>query len=793
MELMTQGDRYRLILDNARIGWWDANVTQEYFIGSDYLTNLLGVAYEKMSYAYVGGLIREDYRKRIISEFHTKGMSGCLGQIIPVQTYYGIKWVYSRVYQQSVNERGDIIVNGYIQVLPDHDSEGLILNEKAMLNELLGNLGSISHALNSFVQTNNPIQSVKNVLTEVLGSLNINGRAYIVEYFYEKNYQSRTYEVCSEGVDSVLSISQNISMNALRWFVDQIVASRPIFINSLKEIPADAVEEINLLRRQHVVSAIMIPMIAGEKVWGFLGLEIVDIPRMWSMVDYQWLSSVTNMISIVSEMSKTRDALDRSETLFRNIYTNIPVGIELYDKEGYLVDLNHRDMEIFGVPNKNDLLEKKFNVFEVPFIPEDILEKMRCLEPVSFRQNYYFEKVKEFYVTTRAGYLDVSTKIKMLYDNKGEFSNYLFINLDNTEKTVAYNRIEEFEKFFAAISDFAKVGYAKVDLVTYEGFASSQWYQNLGEKEGTPLSQIVDVYSHVHEEERQAMLNYLDAVRQGKAKGLRREFRIDNGEGGWRWIRTNVMKNTQIEDRIEVICINYDITELKEMQMLRKKAEELDRLKSAFLANMSHEIRTPLNAIVGFSTMLIDAETREEQVQYIEIIRNNNELLLQLISDILDLAKIESDTIKFNITEINLQDLYNEIIASMQIKVPENVRLCCFPGLPFYVFQSDRVRLIQVLSNFINNAIKHTSEGAITLSYQLYEEDIVFSVTDTGAGMSTEVQEQVFNRFYKADSFRQGTGLGLSICKSLVEGLGGKIGVKSEVGKGSYFWFSLPR
>ena len=246
-----------------------------------------------------------------------------------------------------------------------------------------------------------------------------------------------------------------------------------------------------------------------------------------------------------------------------------------------------------------------------------------------------------------------------------------------------------------------------------------------------------------------------------------------------------------------LIGISWDITNLQNIEQelikARIKAEQSDRLKSAFLANMSHEIRTPLNAIVGFSTLLVDTDDPEEKKQFVEIIQKNNELLLQLISDVLDLAKIESGIIELKLVEVDLRELCKELVVSIRIKVPAEVSLCVVPDLPSYIMRCDKVRLTQIISNFINNAIKHTSKGTILLGYEIRWDEIEFSVTDTGDGMSPEVQRHVFDRFYKGNSFKQGTGLGLSICKSIIEQVGGKIGVESEIGKGSRFWFTLPR
>ena len=226
-----------------------------------------------------------------------------------------------------------------------------------------------------------------------------------------------------------------------------------------------------------------------------------------------------------------------------------------------------------------------------------------------------------------------------------------------------------------------------------------------------PLLEVIGVYSQIHPEDRKVMFNFFEQVKKGQCDSIRRELRVKYGEG-WHWTRVNVMRNTQSTnpDRLEMICVNYDITELKETQKQREKAEELDRLKSAFLANMSHEIRTPLNAIVGFSTLLVDTDDPEEKKQFVEIIQKNNELLLQLISDVLDLAKIESGIIELKLVEVDLRELCKELVVSIRIKVPAEVSLCVVPDLPSYIMRCDKVRLTQIISNFINNAIKHTSK-----------------------------------------------------------------------------------
>ena len=488
---------------------------------------------------------------------------------------------------------------------------------------------------------------------------------------------------------------------------------------------------------------------------------------------------------------KISKMIDHNEMIFRKLYVNLPVGVELYDRDGYLIDLNAKDMEIFGIRSKKDVLG--VNIFSNPILPKDVIKKLKENKSVNFRLNYSFKKVDDYYNTSKVGELDIVTKASILYDQRGEPSSYLLINLDNTEKMIAYNRISEFENVFTLVSVYAKVGYALYDLYTFEGYAIKQWYENMGEKDGTPLSQIIGIYSYIHPNDVGYINSFFEEVKQGKAHHFRREVRVKSGDG-WKWICANITRNPQSVDpnKPEMICINYDITELKDSQLKRERAEELDRLKSAFLANMSHEIRTPLNAIVGFSQLLAETDDPEERHEFVEIIDSNNRMLLQLISDILDLAKIESGTMDFKFADMSVKEVINEIVTSFRIKMPDNVALIAPQDSPECQIYSDRMRLTQVISNFLNNAIKYTSEGCITLAYEIIGDEIKFSVTDTGDGMSQEIQAHIFDRFYKGNTFKQGTGLGLSICETIVNRLGGRIGVNSELGKGSTFWFTHP-
>lgn len=287
-----------------------------------------------------------------------------------------------------------------------------------------------------------------------------------------------------------------------------------------------------------------------------------------------------------------------------------------------------------------------------------------------------------------------------------------------------------------------------------------------------------------------------ELVRTGIAQSGVRHFFTNKNEERFTFQNNNLLSFSN--GRKWIIYTAWDITDMKKLErnwrLAKEEAEESNRIKSAFLANMSHEIRTPLNAIVGFSNLLSMVEDKEEMLEYAGIIETNTELLLQLINDILDMSKIESGMYDFHVTQVDANQLMSEVeqVARLRIRTDE-VSLSFAERLPQCVFHTDKNRLIQVLTNLVVNAIKFTSQGEIQIGYRLQDaHTLYFYVSDTGCGMSAEQCEHVFERFVKYNTFIQGTGLGLSICKMIIEKLGGEIGVQSESGKGSVFWFTLP-
>ena len=490
-------------------------------------------------------------------------------------------------------------------------------------------------------------------------------------------------------------------------------------------------------------------------------------------------------------------ALQRSERLLHNIYKNLPVGIELYNKEGVLVDLNDKELDLFHVDSKEELLG--INIFENPVFPEEMKERLRNNEDADFTFRYDFSKLGEYYSNNKAeGTIDLVTKVTTLYDENHNPVNYLLINADKTETTVAYNKIQEFEEFFELIGDYAKVGYAHFNILSKQGHAQKSWYKNIGEESGTPLSEIIGTYKSFHPDDRDLILQFFEEVQKGNADKLSHKIRVfrENGECTWTHVNLFVRKYAPQDKVIELISINYDITDLKQIgEMLvneRDRAEASDRLKSAFLANMSHEIRTPLNAIVGFSSLLASAENVVEKELYNSLISHNNELLLNLINDIIDLSKIEAGYLELHQNWFNLTELLDKCVAEYARLLPSGVELLTSYPEHDALVELDKLRIKQILNNFLSNALKNTTRGHVEVFYEIDKHCVRIGVKDTGRGIPQNLLEKIFERFEKVDSFAQGVGLGLSICKSIVDKMNGRIQVYSQLGLGTTFIAELP-
>ena len=328
-----------------------------------------------------------------------------------------------------------------------------------------------------------------------------------------------------------------------------------------------------------------------------------------------------------------------------------------------------------------------------------------------------------------------------------------------------------------------------------------RYFEHLGIWSKDYTLTVEEYYNLMHPDDRQQVMDALTLQLQGNLYEAPVEYRLRGADGNWEWFEAQSTYVGQLEDlpfRIVGICMStqrYKDNEDKLNEALQK-AKRSDELKSIFLANMSHEIRTPLNAIVGFSTLLAcgDSEFSQQEIaEFTSLIEKNSKLLMVLITDILDLSKIESNTMEFKFKEASLCSALSEISKAQEINMREGVQMVLELPAEDTVIYTDPARLGQVINNLINNAVKFTRKGSISLGYrQTCNDEVEIYVRDTGEGMSEEVLAHIFERFYKGNAFVQGTGLGLAICRTIIERFHGKIDVTSKEGEGTCFTVTLP-
>lgn len=386
------------------------------------------------------------------------------------------------------------------------------------------------------------------------------------------------------------------------------------------------------------------------------------------------------------------------------------------------------------------------------------------------------------------------------YMNVEGEENILLTIHDVTELVTSKRENEKLQSVVSFTSSISQVGFASLNLHTLEEIITPEYCFNLCEREEEKANVVMKNFRHVHPDDKGELLLFMDRALTEKAGSIYKDIRVMTGENSWKWVKIFLIQRDYSEKSsvAEVYSVTVDITNQKRIEEAlaeeREKAIEADRSKSAFLANMSHEIRTPLNAIVGFSELLAAATNEEEKKQYFHIVKTNTDMLLQLINDILDMAKIEAGTLDFVYSDVDVNLLLRELDSLFRLKLGNDgpVKLESELPMPFCMIHTDRNRLMQVLSNFVSNAFKFTDSGSIRLGYKPCEKGIYFYVSDTGQGIKEEMISSVFERFARFQKQKAGNGLGLSICKTIIERLGGEIGVNSVYEEGSTFWFTLP-
>ena len=480
-----------------------------------------------------------------------------------------------------------------------------------------------------------------------------------------------------------------------------------------------------------------------------------------------------------------------ADNLLHNIFNDLSVGLELYDKDGLMIDVNYSRLRSMGIKDKKDILG--YNLFNYTSFSDEIKEQIRKGETVRFMAKYDFDDLCRLFPTNLSGIKFFEITVSFVHNDKSEITNYMVITQDITERVLWQNKYDNlYEEVVRSKKELLESEQRMIHLIRQNELVLNNINSGLAYIANDYIVQWENISLC------SKSLSY-EAYKKGEPCYLTAHNRTTPCENC-------VMQRARKSGQVESILFNLDNKHVIEVfatpifneqgdvdGVVIRVDDVTDKLKSAFLANMSHEIRTPLNAIVGFSDLLMVTEDQEEKEEFIQIINANNELLLKLINDILDLSKIEAGSVELKYEDFDLAVYFNELAASMHRRVVNpQVRLVPVNPYETCTVRLDKNRLAQILTNFVTNAIKYTSKGTIEMGYEKIDENIRLYVRDTGIGIPADKKDKVFHRFEKLDEFAQGTGLGLSICKAIVEACRGEIGFESEFDKGSLFWAVLP-
>lgn len=744
----------------------------------------------------------------------------CMEEVIPLEESakdYNVSIIYYPLY---IKETIEVMR----QLLPDMKTLQLISDERYVS-------GQVRHQLDGIVKENFPELKVEHFTTEKIGTDVLvnsisdskdNGVLYYSWFFRKGNVGSQYLSVTA--YKNIGTVSRTPIFTLENMGVEDGFLAGGCFRDESESYSLLQTTLRNTLDGKKTATVSIAGRQAPTTILNYQILKDADIPESlypsnteyYMKPDSFWVRNRYFLICVVflllfsyflwyrgrlrGKNTKLKEQEIKLLERFKSLVNNMPV---IYIKEELLYDNNGNPVD-YKILDVNTSFEKKF------------ISRQQIIGSLGSAQAYYSLTAS---LEQRAAVINERKTVtaKYCFSERNEYYDIMMFPsqepntidlfmIDTTILHKAQHQLESVNHKLSLAFEVANIIPWKWDLQNHLLLCDvNKPVKSVGLDGGLLNDEEYSVpqdlyFSRIFKEDRERVEAAYRSLLDGTLEKSKEEYRIVTSPTTYEWVEVQATVDTRAMDGTPLTLVGSSlvITSRKrmeeEMQEARFHAEESNRLKSAFLANMSHEIRTPLNAIVGFSGILAEAEQEQERQEYLNIIESNNTLLLQLIGDILDLSKIEAGTLEFVYSDVDVNKLFHETEQSIRLRVKtDKVKVEFIEGLPECVIHTEKNRLSQVVINFLTNAVKFTTEGFIRFGYRLREDGFLyFYVTDTGCGIEKEMLEKVFGRFVKLNNFAQGTGLGLSICETIVAKMGGQIGVDSEVGKGSTFWFTIP-
>ncbi|MDH6358654.1 ATP-binding protein [Parabacteroides sp. PF5-9] len=592
------------------------------------------------------------------------------------------------------------------------------------------------------------------------------------------------------------------------WWIGNIRRGIDTIINDVyQDIPESGRVEQSLIIKNGVKSLLTTPIFTEGYICGFMGIEFVGRQHNWIESEVENSHLFSDLFSIFIENQQMQKTIKdssietfKNDSIFRTIFETLPVGIELYDGDGYLVNINQYDLDILGAQKENIL---GINLFDNPTIPEEAFMRIRNGQEAMFENDYSYKTIRrESYFETSHTVEEMRLIGKCIPLKNNEDKIIAFVLLVHHDTTY-YQKKEELRDSLTKLTMAINTANAyiweydvKSNTVAIDYSLLNREQRKNVETEDVLARKSKEAHlGQIHPEDKERVFRQIQAIIDGEIDSFSETYR-QYKEDELRW-HTTYFRTYKYDDTdnhpSRLICLTRDITKERENELALINEREANKLKIAFIENMSHELRTPLNTIIGFSNILAETSESEENRYFIDLIKKNNDILLQIIDSILSFTKAEAGDMQYVANEADVRIICEKAIALRSAHQKSHIQFVFDENSPSILLNTDHDRVVQVLFHLIDNAYKFTEEGSVTLRYYLCDDKKVrIEVIDTGIGLTDSEISQIFKNFYKAREFQVGLGLGLCICKKIIEDLGGTLGVQSEKGKGSTFWFEMP-
>ena len=698
-----------------------------------------------------------------------------------------VRWIDEKILILPENEGAIMSYSNAVFDIYDGIKSNESIRRKLEIEEVLLEIS------NMFIVPANLERDI-NVALEKIGLLCGAGRSYIFLVQENGTIVDNTHEWCAEGVEPQKTNLQNISPEVYPWWEIKLYNDEIIHITNVSALPPEAAAEKEMLGNQGIKSLIVLPLYVSGKLAGFMGMDNVINTGSWGEDDVSILRIAVNLIGMGIQRKRAEKAIHSGEEIYRSMFKNAANLILLVDKKGIVVDCNSRVEELLGY-TQDELTGQPIN----SIIFSDYLKKLQ--ESSEEIENRSFSFNKEYRMTRKDGKpVDVNVNSSGLKDENGDHVQTIYIIEDITERKKAENMITESEGRYRSLfqnngavimlinPDTGDVLDANPAACSYYGYPREKMSSlNIADINILPKEQILEEL----EQEKSRDINHFYFTHR-LANGVLRDIE-------------NYSYPILIDGKKLLYAIISDITDTKKMQneLVRAKmeAEVANQAKSEFLASMSHELRTPMNSIIGFSDMLLTqnfGSLNEKQLRYVSNISVSGSHLLKLINDILDLSKVEAGKMELNVEKFSISSSVSEVKTLLTpLASKKSIRILSTVDEELTIIKADRTKFRQILYNLMDNAIKFTPEGGhVLVDARVGEDGAKITIKDTGAGISEEGAQKVFQPFTQLGNSEYGqqvgTGLGLSLVKKFVEMHSGRIWVESEFGEGSKFIFTIP-